>query len=69
MLARAIGRLVGLPVVDFRISSLMNSYLGETERRFARAFATLEAMAPNVVFIDEIEKGFRRLVGTRRGAR
>ena len=58
MLARAIGRLVGLPVVDFRISSLMNSYLGETERRFARAFATLEAMAPNVVFIDEIEKAF-----------
>ena len=58
MLARAIGRLVDLPVVDFRISSLMNSYLGETERRFARAFDTLEAMAPNVVFIDEIEKAF-----------
>ena len=58
MLARAIGRLVELPVVDFRISSLMNSYLGETERRFARAFDTLEAMAPNVVFIDEIEKAF-----------
>lgn len=58
MLARAIGHLVGLPVVEFRISSLMNSLLGETERRFAQAFATLEAMAPNVVFIDEIEKAF-----------
>lgn len=58
MLARAIGRVVGLPVVEFRISSLMNSLLGETERRFAQAFATLEAMAPNVVFIDEIEKAF-----------
>ena len=58
MLARAIGKLVELPVVDFRISSLMNSLLGETERRFAQAFATLEAMAPNVVFIDEIEKAF-----------
>lgn len=58
MLARAIGRLVGLPVVEFRISSLMNSLLGETERRFSQAFATLEAMAPNVVFIDEIEKAF-----------
>jgi len=44
--------------VEFRISSLMNSLLGETERRFAQAFATLEAMAPNVVFIDEIEKAF-----------
>jgi MoxR-like ATPase len=58
MLARSIGRLVGLPVVEFRISSLMNSLLGETERRFSQAFATLEAMSPNVVFIDEIEKAF-----------
>jgi hypothetical protein len=58
MLARAIGKMVDLPVVEFRISSLMNSLLGETERRFAQAFATLEAMSPNVVFIDEIEKAF-----------
>lgn len=58
MLARAIGQEVGLPVVEFRISALMNSLLGETEQRFARAFATLEAMAPNVVFVDEIEKAF-----------
>lgn len=58
MLAKAVGRLVNLPVVEFRISSLMNSLLGETERRFAQAFATLEALAPSVVFIDEIEKAF-----------
>ena len=58
MLARAVGNVVGLPVVEFRISSLMNSLLGETERRFAQAFATLEALAPSVVFIDEIEKAF-----------
>ena len=58
MLARSIGRVVNLPVVEFKISALMNSLLGETERLFAQAFATLEAMAPNVVFIDEIEKAF-----------
>ena len=58
MLARSIARMVELPVVEFRISALMNSLLGETERKFAQAFATLEAMAPNVVFIDEIEKAF-----------
>jgi AAA+ superfamily predicted ATPase len=58
MYSKAIGRQVGLPVVEFRISSLMNSLLGETERRFAKAFATLEAMAPNITFIDEIEKAF-----------
>lgn len=58
ILARTIGQHVGLPVVEFRISALMNSLLGETEQRFAQAFATLEAMAPNIVFIDEIEKAF-----------
>lgn len=59
LLARAIGRITGLePVVAFRIDALMNSLLGETERRFAQAFATLEAMAPNIVFIDELEKAF-----------
>lgn len=58
MLARAAGRLSGLPVVEFRVSSLMQSLLGETERRFAQAFATLAAMAPNIVFIDELEKVF-----------
>jgi SpoVK/Ycf46/Vps4 family AAA+-type ATPase len=58
MLARMVGKIVDLPVVEFRISSLMNSLLGETERRFSQAFATLEAMSPNVVFIDEIEKAF-----------
>jgi hypothetical protein len=58
MLAKAAGALLNLPVVEFRISSLMNSLLGETERRFDQAFQTLEAMAPNVVFIDEFEKAF-----------
>lgn len=58
MLARSIGRLVGLPVIQFLISSLMNSLLGETERRFTQAFATSEAMSPNVMFIDELEKLF-----------
>jgi AAA+ superfamily predicted ATPase len=59
-LARALGHLSGLPVVVFRISAIMNSLLGATERLFSRAFATLEAMAPSIVFIDEIDKAFGR---------
>jgi SpoVK/Ycf46/Vps4 family AAA+-type ATPase len=58
MLARTIGKLVDLPVVEFKISSLMNSLLGETERRFAQAFSVLETLSPNIVFIDEVEKAF-----------
>ncbi len=58
MLARSIGRVMELPVIAFRISALMGSLLGQTERRFAQAFATIEVMAPNVILIDEIEKAF-----------
>lgn len=58
MLARAVGRLARLPVVVLRIGALMDSLLGATERRFNQAFATIEALAPNIVFIDEIEKAF-----------
>ena len=63
MLARAIGRLVELPVVEFRISSLMNSLLGETERRFAQAFATLEAMALNAWCLSMLNR--KRLLEIR----
>jgi AAA+ superfamily predicted ATPase len=58
MFARAVGKVVDLPVIEFRISSLMNSLLGETENRFAQAFATLEVQSPSVVYIDEFEKAF-----------
>lgn len=58
MMARAIGHITGLPVVVVRIPQLMNSLLGETEARFMRLFRTVEAMAPCVLFIDEIEKAF-----------
>ncbi len=58
MLARGVGKIVELPVIEFRISALMNSYLGETERRFEQAFAVFDAMAPVVIFVDEIEKAF-----------
>lgn len=58
MMAKAIGGILELPVVEFNIGSLMNSLLGETEHRFQRAFDTLDVLAPAVVFIDEFEKAF-----------
>lgn len=58
MQAKAIGKLINLPVVEFRISALMSSYLGATEGRFAQAFSTMEALSPCAVYIDEIEKAF-----------
>lgn len=67
MLARYVGSHLRLNAVEFRISSLMNSYVGETEQRFARAFAVCDAMSPVVVFIDELEKIFGEQGGERDG--
>lgn len=67
MLARSIGRKLELPVIEFRISSLINSYLGETEGRFEQAFGVFDAMAPVVIFIDEIEKAFGDQGGEQNG--
>lgn len=58
LMARTIGRALGMPAIDFRVSSLLGSLVGESERRFQHAFATLAALAPSVVFIDELEKVF-----------
>jgi hypothetical protein len=55
-LARSIGALTGLPVVRFDITALLHQYVGGTEERLRRALRTLEAQAPNIVFIDEMEK-------------
>lgn len=38
--------------------SLFNKYIGETERNLREAFQQAQAMAPVVLWIDEIEKGF-----------
>lgn len=56
MIAKSIGSIVGVPLIEFRIGALMESLLGETERRFHQAFGVFEAMAPNVILVDEIEK-------------
>jgi MoxR-like ATPase len=37
---------------------LMDKYIGESEKNFRRAIEMAESMAPTVLWIDEIEKGF-----------
>lgn len=74
LIAKALARTWGLPLVLLDPSRLYGKYVGESESRLEAALATLEAMAPLVLWIDEIEKGFatgdldggvaRRLLGT-----
>jgi AAA+ superfamily predicted ATPase len=56
--ARAVAGEWGLPLLRMDTGSLYNRYVGETESNFRRAMRTAEAVAPCVLFIDEMEKAF-----------
>lgn len=54
--AKAIAREWKMPLLKFDASGLYDKFIGESEKNFRRAIATAEAMAPAVLWIDEIEK-------------
>ncbi len=62
--AKALGSEVGRPTLSLDIGGLMGSLVGQSEQNTRRALATVEAMSPCVLFIDEVEKA---LAGTNGG--
>jgi ATPase family associated with various cellular activities (AAA) len=58
MCAKAIAREWELPLIRLDPSNLYNKYFGESEKNLKRATRTAEAMAPIVLWIDEMEKAF-----------
>ncbi len=55
--AKSIAGSWGLPLLRLDFASLYNKYHGETERNLRDSLKQAEAMAPCVLWIDEIEKG------------
>ena len=56
--AKFIARQWQLPLLKLDAGRLYEKYVGESEKNFRRATAMAEAMAPVVLWIDEIEKAF-----------
>lgn len=54
--ARAVAGMWNLPLLRLDFGTLYNKFYGETERNLRNSLATAEAMAPCVLWIDEIEK-------------
>jgi len=54
--ARSLGNETGRPTLVLDVGSLMGSLVGQTEERTRQALRIVDAMAPCVLFIDEIEK-------------
>ena len=74
-MAKALARTWDRPLVLLDPSRLFGPYVGESEQRLVQALRQVESMAPAVLWIDELEKGFatggeadggvsRRLLGT-----
>jgi ATP-dependent 26S proteasome regulatory subunit len=62
--AKALGNEVGRPTVMLDFGSLMGKFVGESEGNMRRALKQVDAMAPCVLFVDEIEKGLAGVGGS-----
>lgn len=56
--AKTIAREWELPLLRLDPGRLLDKYIGESEKNLRTAFDTAEAVAPVVLWIDEIEKAF-----------
>lgn len=55
--AKSLGNETGRPTLTLEIGSLLGSLVGESERNMRHALRIVDAMAPCVLFADELEKG------------
>jgi len=53
---RALGNEVGRPTLILDIGSLMGSLVGQSEANLRQALRTIDAMAPAICMVDELEK-------------
>ena len=61
---KALGREVGRPVLNLDVGSLMGSLVGQSEERTRQALRVIDAMAPCIAMIDEVEKAFAGMNGS-----
>lgn len=55
--AKAIAGSWSLPLLRLDMGAVFNKFMGETERRIRDALKNSEALAPCILWIDELEKG------------
>jgi hypothetical protein len=61
--AKATASQFNIPLLRLDVDKLMGKYVGESENNLRRAISTAEAVAPCVLWIDELEKAFAGLGG------
>ncbi|MBN1699183.1 MAG: AAA family ATPase [Spirochaetales bacterium] len=56
--AKAISSLWKLPLLKLDVGKVFSSFVGSSEENVRRAIMTAESIAPSILWLDEIEKGF-----------
>ena len=66
--AKASAQLFEVPLLKLDMGRLMGKYVGESEANLRQAIALAEAIAPCVLWVDELEKAFAGIGGDGGGA-
>ncbi len=59
--AKAIAGMWQLPLLKLDVGKVFSSYVGSSEENVRRAIQTAESIAPCILWLDEMEKGFSGL--------
>lgn len=56
--AKATATLWNLPLLKLDVGKIFDSYIGSSEKNMRDAISVAESLAPNILWLDEIEKAF-----------
>ena len=65
LVAKAAGSILNLPVIRFDVGRVFGQFIGQSETAMRGALKLIDAMAPCVLMLDEIDKGFSGMQGAR----
>jgi SpoVK/Ycf46/Vps4 family AAA+-type ATPase len=61
---KSLGNETGRPTLTLDVGSLLGSLVGESERNLRQSLRIVDAMAPCILFVDELEKGLAGVNGS-----
>ena len=67
LFAKALGRATKRIALRLDVGSVFGSYVGDSERSMRASLSVADAMAPDILMVDEIEKGFAGVGGAGAG--
>lgn len=63
LISKAIAATWNLPMLKMDVGRIFGSYVGQSEQNMRRAISIAESLAPCVLWMDEMEKGFAGMGG------